>query len=48
MLCMQVLDMRGGYLYQHRPDLAPHDHLSDDELALWAAYYELRNERQKK
>jgi hypothetical protein len=47
MLSMQMLELRGGYLYQHRPDVVPHGFLSDEELALWAAYYEIRAERAK-
>lgn len=34
--------MRGGYLYQHRPDIIPHGRLTDEELALWAAYHNRR------
>lgn len=37
---MQLLDMRGGYLYEHRPDVIPQGFLTDDELSLWSAYYE--------
>lgn len=35
--------MRGGYLYQHCPDVIPHGFLTSDELALWAAFYERRD-----
>lgn len=35
--------MRGGYLYQHCPDIFPQGSLTDDEVALWAAYLERRN-----
>ena len=48
MLSMQVIEMRGGYLYQHRPDVVPTGYLSDDELSLWAAFYEIRAERSAK
>ncbi len=34
--------MRGGYLYQHRPDLFPQGWLTEEEIALWCAYYEQR------
>jgi hypothetical protein len=34
--------MRGGYLYQHRPDIIPQGFLTDEELGLWAAYFERR------
>lgn len=37
---MQLLELRGGYLYQHRPDVIPQGFLTDEEVALWAAYYE--------
>lgn len=30
--------MRGGYLYEHRPDVIPQGFLTDEEIALWAAY----------
>lgn len=39
---MRFLEARGGYLYQHRPDLFPQGYLTDDELLLWAVYYELK------
>lgn len=35
--------MRGGYLYQHRPDVIPHGMLTDEETALWAAYHARRD-----
>lgn len=37
--------MRGGYLYQHRPDIVPHGRLTNEELCLWAAYH-ARRERE--
>jgi len=37
---MQLIELRGGYLYQHRPDLIPQGFLTHEEVALWAAYYE--------
>jgi hypothetical protein len=37
---MQLLELRGGYLYQHRPDIIPQGYLTNDELALWSVYYE--------
>jgi hypothetical protein len=40
---MAVLEARGGYLYQHRPDLFPHGYLTMEEMSLWAAYTEIRN-----
>lgn len=37
---MRLLEMRGGYLHEHRPDLIPQGYLTDEELSLWSAYYE--------
>ena len=47
MLSMQVLELRGGYLYEHRPDVMPHGRLTGEEAALWVAYFEIRAERAK-
>ena len=44
---MQLLEMRGGYLYQHRPDVIPQGFLTDEELALWSAYYQRKNSEKK-
>lgn len=38
--------MRGGYLFQARPDVIPQGYLTDDEMSLWSAYYERRNAEQ--
>lgn len=38
---MRLLEARGGFLYQHRPDVIASDFLCDEELAFWAAYYDL-------
>ena len=40
---MQLCEMRGGFLYQHRRDLFPHDFLTPEEISLWAAYYERKD-----
>lgn len=45
MVAMQLIDLRGGYLYQHRPDVVPQGHMTPDEVALWAAYYERKNQK---
>lgn len=45
---MKLLDMRGGYLYQHRPDVIPQGFMTDEELALWSAYYERKNAEAKR
>lgn len=37
---MRLVEMRGGFLYQHRPDVIPQGFCTDEELALWTAYYE--------
>lgn len=39
---MRLAEQRGGYLYQHRPDVIPQGFQTDEELALWAAFYERR------
>jgi hypothetical protein len=36
--------MRGGFLYQHRPDLFPQGWLTQDELVLWSLYYESKEQ----
>lgn len=41
---MRLLEVRGGYLYQHRPDLFPQGFLTDEEIALWAVYYQQRDD----
>ena len=45
---MKLLDMRGGYLYEHRPDVIPQGFLTDEELALWSAYYERKHAEAKR
>lgn len=47
MLSMSLLEKHGGYLYEHRPDIIPQGWLTDEELGLWAAYYERRNAEKK-
>ena len=44
---MSLLEMRGGYLYQHRPDVIPQGFLTDEELAIWSAYYDRKAKEQK-
>lgn len=39
---MGLIEVRGGYLYQHRPDIIPQGYVTSEELALWAAYYEIK------
>lgn len=37
---MALIESRGGFLYQHRPDVVPHGCVTPEELSLWAVYYE--------
>lgn len=39
---MRLAEQRGGFLYQHRPDVIPQGWQTDEEVALWVAYYEMR------
>lgn len=47
MATMRLLDVRGGYLYQHRPDVIPQGFVTDEELGYWSAYYERKNAESK-
>lgn len=40
MATMRLLDVRGGFLHQHRPDVIPQGFITDEEIAFWAVYYE--------
>lgn len=42
---MQLCELRGGFLYQHRPDLFPQGFLTQQEILLWAEYYERKGSR---
>lgn len=42
---MSLCELRGGYLFQVRPDVIPQGWLTDEELSLWTAYYELKEKR---
>lgn len=42
---MALLDKQGGYLYQHRPDIIPQGFVTQEELSLWSAYYEMRQKK---
>lgn len=42
---MTLIESRGGFLYQHRPDLVPQGFLTGEELGLWCAYYELKQQK---
>ena len=47
MATMAMIDKRGGFLYQHRPDIVPQGFVTGEEIALWAAYYERRASESK-
>lgn len=42
MASMRLIDVRGGFLYQHRPDVIPQGFVTDEEIAFWSVYYERR------
>jgi hypothetical protein len=44
---MQLLDKRGGYLYEHRPDIIPQGYMTEEEVGLWVAFYERKNAEAK-
>lgn len=44
---MRLLEVRGGYLYQHRPDIFPQGYLTDEEAALWCVYYQQREQERQ-
>ena len=44
---MRIAEQRGGYLYQHRPDVIPQGYQTDEEMAMWAVYYERREKESK-
>jgi hypothetical protein len=37
---MIMLEQRGGFLWEHRPDIIPQGMVTNEELSLWSAYYE--------
>ena len=42
MISMQLIERRGGFLYEHRPDVIPQGFQTGEELSLWAVFYEMR------
>jgi len=44
---LALLELKGGYLFQARPDLFPEGYLTDTELALWNYHYGEKAERAK-
>lgn len=47
MASMQLCELRGGWLYEVRPDVIPQGWMTDEEIGLWAAYYEMKRERER-
>lgn len=47
MLSMTLIEKRGGFLYEHRPDIIPQGWLTDEEQSLWCAYYERKAAEQR-
>lgn len=45
---MTLLDLRGGYLYQHKASLFPEGELTGTELLLWEWYYGDKAKRSKR
>lgn len=42
---MAMIEQRGGFLYQHRPDVIPQGFVTEEELSLWVAYYQVKKEQ---
>lgn len=47
MLSMTLLEKRGGFLHEHRPDVIPQGWLTGEEIGLWCAYYERKAAEQR-
>jgi hypothetical protein len=45
---MSLIEQRGGFLYQHRPDVIPQGFVTDEELSLWAAHLERQGKERKR
>lgn len=45
---MALLDLRGGYLYQHKCSLFPDGELTETETLLWELYYKDKNSRMRR
>ena len=43
---MTLIEQRGGFLYQHRPDVIPQGFMTEEELAFWVVYMERRQREQ--
>lgn len=42
---MSLIERRGGFLYEHRPDVIPQGFMTDEETALWAVFFEDQEKR---
>ena len=42
---MSLLDLRGGFLYQHKQSLFPEGEVTGTELLLWEMYYREKEAR---
>ena len=40
---MCLLDLKGGYLYEHKRSLFPEGEITGTELVLWELYYHEKN-----
>lgn len=45
---MKLIEQRGGFLYEHRPDVIPQGYVTAEELTLWVAYYEAQAAQQQR
>jgi len=45
MTSMMLIEKRGGFLHQHRPDVIPQGFITDEETSLWVAYYETKDQK---
>lgn len=45
---MALLDLRGGYLYEHKKSLFPGGEITGTEMLLWELYYQDKNKRMAK
>lgn len=44
---MSLLELRGGYLYEHQRSLFPEGEITGTELLLWELHYKERNRQVK-
>lgn len=48
MITMRLIEQRGGFVYQHRPDVIPQGFVTDEEICLWSAFYEVKAAEDKR